>query len=115
MWKTQLAVFFYNSLAPAPLPATPRDCRFNQGGCEHDCEASWNGLGRCICNPGYNLADDHISCLGELFILIGICSKMVCSYIVTPFTKSKSMDYINPRTPGGGGGIFPILFSFAVF
>ena len=39
------------------------ECKLFNGGCEHDCTNN-NGSFFCTCHDGYNLKDDHLSCVG---------------------------------------------------
>lgn len=32
------------------------DCEINNGGCSHKCEIAQNGLGHCVCKPGYRVS-----------------------------------------------------------
>lgn len=39
------------------------ECLVNNGGCEHICTNS-DGNFECSCQPGYDLGDDGLACIG---------------------------------------------------
>ncbi|KAM6455043.1 complement component C1q receptor [Liasis olivaceus] len=67
--------------SPGPFCASPTyGCSYSNGGCEHECLEQGKGLFQCACHSGYQLGEDHLSC-----VPVDYCSSNPCQGQCLPY------------------------------